>query len=46
MGLLRVLLLAMRVLAYWLWVLKTLFDGLAWVWEFVMLILFLGGKPA
>lgn len=32
------LLLAMRILAYWLWVLKTLFDILAWAWELVIVI--------
>ncbi len=40
------LMLAMRVLAYWLWVFQTLFNVLAWVWELVIVILSLGGKPA
>lgn len=36
---LKAMLLAMRVLAYWLWVLQTVVDGLVWAWEFVIVIL-------
>lgn len=45
MALLQMILLAMRILAYWLWALKTLSDVLVWVWEFVIVILYMGGKP-